>query len=485
MKLKSFIACIAVSATAVFVNAQEVYVLNSYSKLEPVTRAVTTGTKVSGKALLAAYGAKLTTSLVLDGKNAELYLPQRKNYFYIHTPKQIPIRSWKLVPLKKGKKNSRELPYAKAGAYSGVQSSLDEIELRSDKISDEIYCVWPGEELKKGDYALFRMESGAPAEIYDFCIDPSMSYSSVRQPSNEEVIAAFNLDKTVIPSTTMPSTDDDLMIGSRQYVSDVDINLPPANKKAKADNTVALVIANEKYFENNEGVKDVDFAQNDGEIFKRYLQAIGVPEHQIIHIENASLGKIRSGLKKLTDLTNLLKGNAKVIVYYAGHGTNDEANNEAYLLPVDASPAIAESHYKLSDFYNELESMNAKMAVVFIDACFSGAQRSSSGDMLLSARDVVRKVNLERPKGKSIVFAAASSDQTALPYKDKQHGMMTYFLLKKLQESNGNATLGELKEYILDKVPSTAQVLYSKLQLPTVKSSKGYDEDEWEKLTLR
>ncbi len=55
--------------------SQDVYVLNSHSQLEPVTRAITAGTKVSGKAFLAAYGAKLKTSVVIDGKFAELVLP--------------------------------------------------------------------------------------------------------------------------------------------------------------------------------------------------------------------------------------------------------------------------------------------------------------------------------------------------------------------------------------------------------------------------
>lgn len=52
--------------------AQEVYVSTSKGDITPMSRAVVTGNKTSGKALLAAYGAKLTSSLVIDGKRSRL-----------------------------------------------------------------------------------------------------------------------------------------------------------------------------------------------------------------------------------------------------------------------------------------------------------------------------------------------------------------------------------------------------------------------------
>ena len=43
---------------------------------------------------------------------------------------------------------------------------------------------------------------------------------------------------------------------------------------------------------------------------------------------------------------------------------------------------------------------------------------------------------------------ASSEEQVALPYKEKQHGMFTYHLLKKLQESKGEISYGELFDYL-------------------------------------
>jgi hypothetical protein len=67
-----------------------------------------------------------------------------------------------------------------------------------------------------------------------------------------------------------------------------------------------------------------------------------------------------------------------------------------------------------------------------------------------------------------IVFTAATNDETAYPYREKGHGMFTYFLLKKLQESKGNVTLGELGDYIATNVKRQSIVVNNKSQTPTV-----------------
>ena len=89
-----------------------------------------------------------------------------------------------------------------------------------------------------------------------------------------------------------------------------------------------------------------------------------------------------------------------------------------------------------------LSAAPAESVTVFLDACFSGTKRESG--MLASARGVAIKVRDEVPQGKLVVFTAAQGDETAYQYAEKGHGMFTYFLLKKLQESKGDVTLGEL-----------------------------------------
>lgn len=475
MKQRFYCIVTALILCVAFASAQEVFVLNSHSQLEPVTRATTSGTKVSGKAFLAAFGAKLNTSVVIDGKFSELILPLGANYFYIYAPKHIPIKSWKLVPLHKGKKNTRELMFASTGAYTGTSTKIDELPLRTEKISDVVYKVWPAETLVKGEYALLRLEAGAPAEIYDFSVDPSLS-PVLQIPNNSLVLAQFERNNLADPSTTNSSNETEIMQQSRQLASDVDINIP--NSKKVADNTFALIISNENY----EEADKVPFALNDGNVFKQYLKmTIGVPEHQIIQVKDGSLSKIKRSLNRLLEMAELAGSNAKVIVHYSGHGINDEKTTEGYILPVDGYPTDPSTALKLSDIYSSLGKLQAKSLVIFIDACFSGSQKN--GEMLVAARGAKRNIKVEKPIGNLVVFAAAQGDQTAYTYDTKEHGMMTYFLLKKLQESNGNVTLKELSEYITENVKRTSVIEKDKSQIPSIHVSSS--NQNWSTQTLR
>ena len=83
-----------------------------------------------------------------------------------------------------------------------------------------------------------------------------------------------------------------------------------------------------------------------------------------------------------------------------------------------------------------------------------------------------------------VVLSAASGDETAYPYKEKHHGLFTYYLLKKLQASNGNTSLGELQSYIADEVAKKSIVVNGKSQTPTVLPSVNVG-DSWKSWTLK
>ena len=102
---------------------------------------------------------------------------------------------------------------------------------------------------------------------------------------------------------------------------------------------------------------------------------------------------------------------------------------------------------------------------------------------MASARGVALVARQERPTGNLIVFSAASDDQTAFPYKDQGHGLFTYYLLKKLQSSKGNVTLGDLGQYIISNVKQKSVVINRKLQTPTVTCSSDLTGD-WKNIKL-
>jgi uncharacterized caspase-like protein len=245
---------------------------------------------------------------------------------------------------------------------------------------------------------------------------------------------------------------------------------------AKRDKTFAVIIANENYPE-----APVNFALNDGRIFREYCQkTLGLPESNIKLHEDATLGRIIAAVDQVKEIAGVFD-EAEVIVYYAGHGVPDKKKN-TYLLPVDGSSSnITATGYSLERLYTELSKPNLKTVTVFLDACFSGAQRG--GAMLdLEQRGTAVKPKQVIPSGNTIVFSATQGDETAYSYREKGHGMFTYFLLKKLQESKGEVTLGELGNYIATRVRQQA-VMNSKSQTPTVSPSPSLA--NWQSLKLK
>lgn len=264
-------------------------------------------------------------------------------------------------------------------------------------------------------------------------------------------------------------------VPSRQ--ESVDSGIPVGN--VKAESTFAVIIANETY----KREAHVPYALNDGRVFAKYCeQTLGLPAKNIHLLENATLNDMKYHLNWLKQVLEVYGSRSKAIIYYAGHGIPDEASKSAYLLPVDGYGSDPTTGYALSDLYAELGTLSAGAVTVFLDACFSGAQRD--GTMLASARGVAIKVDAERPQGNLVVFSAAQGDETAYPYKEQNHGMFTYYLLKKWKETKGNVTLGELSGYVTDQVRKQSIVENGKLQTPSVASSPSLG-NEWEKWTFR
>lgn len=259
---------------------------------------------------------------------------------------------------------------------------------------------------------------------------------------------------------------DILQIGQNtdESLADVDKNIPIS--QLNQNNTFVIIIANETY----QDVEDVPNARNDGIVFAKYCEkTLGIPVSNIKLIKDATLNGIRRQLVWVGQVMEAYKGDANVIFYYAGHGIPDEGSRSAYLLPVDGFGSDVSTGYSLDKLYAELGSKPAKSVVVLLDACFSGARRD--GGMLASARGVAIKPKQNEPKGNMVVISAAQGDETAYPYKEKGHGMFTYFLLKKLQETKGDVTYGELADYITSEVRRHSIVINGKMQTPTATAS--------------
>ena len=258
--------------------------------------------------------------------------------------------------------------------------------------------------------------------------------------------------------------------------SEVDRNIPE-NPQDNSD-TFVLIVANEQY----QTVAPVPFAQNDGTIFREYCtKTLGIPQNNVRFLPNATLNQIRSGVNWLKLVTEVSQS-PKVIFYYAGHGVPDESNRNPYILPVDGIGNDVTTGFKIDDLYASLGGMSAERVIVFMDACFSGSRREDG--MLASARGIALKSKPGQPVGNMVVFSAAQGDETAYPDPEQGHGMFTFYLLKKLQETGGAVDLQTLGSNIVENVSRRSVLLNGKRQTPCVVPSPAVGES-WKGWTLK
>ncbi len=242
---------------------------------------------------------------------------------------------------------------------------------------------------------------------------------------------------------------------------DIEENIPSGSKKN--DNILAVVFGIEDY----KNISDVSFAHRDARFIKEYFgKTLGVKENNIYYKANEDVSKAEFDkvFSKNGWLDKRVKsGKTEIYFYYAGHGAPDIKENKAYLIPYDGDPNYAsQTGYEMEEIYDNLSDLKAKSVTVFLDACFTGANRES--EMLLAdARPLMIEVKSPIAKGIT-VFSATGQKEISSAWREKKHGLFSYFLMKGMQgEADANndnkLTIKELGDYINEKVSEQAGYL--------------------------
>jgi len=261
---------------------------------------------------------------------------------------------------------------------------------------------------------------------------------------------------------------------------DVDTKIPAGKTPYK--NPIAVVIGNKDYFND---IKNVEFAVRDAETMKKYfIKTFGIPEKNILYKENAD-GAVftdifgqKDGAKKsrLYQLTVKQKPDA-VYIFYSGHGIPGLSDKKGYFAPVNVIKDNAESTgYSIDVFYNnlkELKSLGVKKIIVIIDACFSGD--SDVGMIIEDVSPIYAKVDNQLVADDAgIVFTATSGSDYATWFREKYHGLFTYYFLKGIggdadKNADKKVTVGEMRDYLLATVPDEAMFIKGIAQTPQVR----------------
>ena len=240
-------------------------------------------------------------------------------------------------------------------------------------------------------------------------------------------------------------------------IVDVEKKIP---KGKKNPNAYAVVFGIEQY----KNVSSVTYARRDAYWMREYFaKTLGVPEENIYYKTDIDAGKAEFDKvfsqggwldKRIGD------GRSDLYIYYAGHGAPDFNSRTAFLIPYDGDPNYAsQTGYSVDKMTANLSQLEARSVTVFLDACFSGANRENE-ILLAGARPVFLDVNTAVAANVTL-FSAASGNQISSSWAEKQHGIFSYWLMKGMQGSaDANRdkiiTVEELGGFIRNNVSKTA-----------------------------
>lgn len=238
-----------------------------------------------------------------------------------------------------------------------------------------------------------------------------------------------------------------------------DIDFPPETGNTNSDG-IAVVFGIEEY----QYAPTVTSAYNDADIFREYLiTTFGFERENIYFRTNnrATKGEFEKAFSKNGWIENNATESSDVFIFYAGHGAPEIDTKKTYLVPHDVDPNYATTGYSLEELYVNLGQMKVRSITVVMDACFSGGTRDNQA-LLVDARPLSIGIDNGVVMENTIVFCAASGSEISSAYKQKNHGIFTYFFLKGLGGgADGNhdkeITVSEMQQYLSEHVSAQAR----------------------------
>lgn len=317
-------------------------------------------------------------------------------------------------------------------------------------------------DMKPGEYRdiVFNIVTNKTINKLDVSLDLKESrsqFSRLGQPLN----LAFNRVERTADQMVVAGKNTDVAVASAPALSiDVEQDIPERGKENK--NRWGVIFGIEEY----RNVSSVRFALRDAQIMREYFQkSLGIPAANLYIKTNAdaSLSEFKTVFDPKGWLAkNASKKDSEIFIYFSGHGVPTVDGKRAYLLPADGNPNYAEnSAYELNTLYSNLQAIKAKQVTLFLDSCFSGANRDNE-IILADARPVFISSPVANTSPNLAVFSAATGAQIANSYGDKQHGLFSYYLMKGLRgDADANRdkriTQQELNDYLAENVDEQAR----------------------------
>jgi hypothetical protein len=302
-------------------------------------------------------------------------------------------------------------------------------------------------------------------------IDSRLALDDVRRIEREGKVKIC-----VTPAPQMARYGEGITDGLRSFlrVRVLYRDLPPLPEDPEA---VAVVIGNRSYDKLPRSVT----SYNDADAIYAFLtEHLGYRPDNIIDLRDAK----KADFEKVFgaepgfegDLARLVQtqANAKVLIYYSGHGATDGGQNQTYLLPVDTERYREElDGYKMSTLYANLARLEAKSVLVLLESEYG----SDHGPDVLSPNlpETMKSALPPAPLTSLTVLSASDRGQRTLIDLTYDIGLFTRYLIEGLGgsadlapigNSDGEVDSAELYAFAATMVDLAARKSYGLLQQP-------------------
>jgi hypothetical protein len=297
----------------------------------------------------------------------------------------------------------------------------------------------------------------------------------------QRIERAGNIELCTAPSRQLPGQGSAAVAGIKAYTTTRALYraLPPAAEDRSA---IAVIIGNRNYAK----LPPRPTSRNDADAMYAFLtEHLGYRQDNIIDVRDAKKDDFERVFGAWPgaegDLARMVRSepNAKVLVYYSGHGTTDAAQKEAYLLPIDTELYREElSGYPLSTLYANLAKLDADSVLVLLET--EHGRDHSAFVLPPNLPETVNTALPVAPLPSVTVLAASDRGQRTLVDPTYDIGLFTRYLiqglagsadLRPIGDGDGKLDSAEIYVYTAAMVQLAARKSFGLLQNPVYSSA--------------
>jgi len=306
-------------------------------------------------------------------------------------------------------------------------------------------------------------------------IEGHLSLDDIRRIEDEGNLELCSMPPRQIPR---PGVGNGNVVKSFSRIRELYRALPPAPEDPGA---IAVIVGNNAY----DNLPTAETARSDaGAMYFFLTEHLGFRQDRIIDLRNARRADFERVFGPVPgsdgELARLVRAQpeAKVVVYYSGHGATNSSHSDTYLLPVDAEPYREErSGYPLSTLYDNLAALKAKSVLVLLESSYG----RDHGPYVLPPNlpETTKSALPSKPREGVTVLAAADRGQRALIDTSYDIGLFTRYAIEGLAGSadlypvgngDGSVDSAEIYAYTAAMVRLAARKTFGLLQQPVYSS---------------